>query len=193
MPEPWNFLCSPNNRRHVISMVLTMTGVALLPSSSSISLASDGVAEKFDLLSKNGNSNCSKNFLESITQMSAGTRLQGSCCTELNLHRFREQVEGLKAFSHFPEIPPDPYDVEMGLAGRLLVAYDMELTTPQLAIYSAALEKSDEGGPCCCKCWRWHVFGGLGKLLIRDRDFDADQVARVWNLSDDCGGDSHAH
>ncbi len=175
-------------------MTLTITAAAFLPLLFSASFAaSDEVREKFEYLSKNGNSNCAKAFLNSIAKMPANWRLQGSCCTEMSLHRYREQLEGLRAFSQFPEVPPNPYDVEAGLAARLLAAYDMELSAPQLAIYNAAQEKSDEKGPCCCKCWRWHVFGGLGKSLIRDRDFDAAQVAHVWNLSDGCGGDSHAH
>ena len=56
-----------------------------------------------------------------------------------------------------------------------------------------AMSESAEGGPCCCQCWRWHVFGGLGKLLIRNNGFDAGRVAKVWDLSDGCGGDSHIH
>jgi len=29
------------------------------------------------------------------------------------------------------------------------------------------MQNSDMQGPCSGKCWRWKVYGGLGKLLIR--------------------------
>ena len=51
-----------------------------------------------------------------------------------------------------------------------------------------AMATSNEKGPC--RCWRWDVFGGLGKLLIREHGFT---VAQIWNLSDGCGGDAHMH
>jgi len=59
--------------------------------------------------------------------------------------------------------------------------------------YDQAMALSSEKGPCCCECWRWHAYGGLGKLLIRDRGFDGAKLARVWDLSDGCGGEDHVH
>lgn len=144
---------------------------------------------KFDYLSQNGNSSCSASFKESIPTLPTGARLQGSCCSPMNLHRYTEQVEGLQKYSHVPEIPPDPYDIEVGLAQNLLSYYDVELTPDEQKAYDYAMINSREKGPCCCKCWRWYVYGGLGKLLIKNYGFSGEQVTEVWNLSDGCGGE----
>ena len=184
----------PTTRRGALRVfasaaALTFTSRLMPPAHA----AEDEIAKRFAFLSANGNSNCSQAFLDYIPLMPKTARLQGSCCGPMALHRYREQVEGLKAFAGIAEIAPDPYDVEAGLAQRLLVAYELELTPDQQRVYDAAMKKSAEGGPCCCRCWRWHVFGGAGKLLIRERGFDAEQVARIWDLADGCGGDSHVH
>jgi hypothetical protein len=151
------------------------------------------LAEKFDYLSKNGNSSCSTAFRESISSMPDTARIIGSCCSPMSWHRYSEQVEGLKKYRNIPEIPPDPYDIEASLAKRLMSYYDMELTPEEQTAYDYAMENSHEKGPCCCKCWRWYVYGGLGKYLIRNYKFTGEQVAEVWNLSDGCGGDEHNH
>lgn len=151
------------------------------------------VVKRFEFLSKHGNSSCARSFRDSIASLPATARLQGSCCGEMSLHRYSEQIEGLKQFRHIPEIPPDPYDVEAGLAKKLLAAYEVPLNAAEQQSYDEAIETSEEKGPCCCRCWRWEVFGGLGKLLIRERGFNGQQVAQVWNLSHGCGGDAHIH
>lgn len=181
------------SRRRLLGAVGSAAALWLASPLPESRAAEDEIAKRFAFLSANGNSNCSQKFLDSIPQMPQTARLQGSCCGPMSLHRYREQVEGLKAFASATEVAPDPYDVEAGLAQRLLVAYQLELTSEQQRIYDEAMAKSAEGGPCCCQCWRWHVFGGTGKLLIRDRGFDAATVAKVWDLSDGCGGDSHVH
>ena len=43
-------------------------------------------------------------------------------------------------------------------------------------------------GPCCCKCWRWKVYGGLGKYLIRVHHYTGQQVTDLWNVGQGCGG-----
>lgn len=156
--------------------------------------AADPIAERFEFLSANGNSNCSRTFLEGIAKMPADARLQGSCCSPMSPHRYREQVEALVKYAHIPEIPPDPYDVEAGLAQTLLAAYGTALDAGGQASYDAAMAASGEGGPCCCRCWRWSVFGGLGKRLILAYGFTAPQVAEVWDFVNGCGGDEdHVH
>lgn len=151
------------------------------------------IVERFEFLSQNGNSSCSRSFRDSIADMPADARLQGSCCSEMDLHRYSEQVAGLKRYSDVPDIPPDPYDVAAPLAQKLIVAYGQPLNPEQQKHYDLAMATSNEKGPCCCPCWRWEVFGGLGKLLIREHGFTGAQVAQIWNLSDGCGGDSHMH
>ncbi len=169
------------------------------------------VAAKFDYLSKNGNSSCSASFKDSIPSMQDNARLQGSCCSPMSVHRYSEQVEGLKKFKsalrqaqggeqsrtitgqNIDKIPDDPYDIEAGLAKELMAYYDVELTPEEQKAYDYAMQNSSEKGPCCCKCWRWYVYGGLGKYLIKNHQFTGEQVTEVWNLSDGCGGDSEHH
>jgi len=157
------------------------------------------LAAKFDYLSQNGNSSCSGTFRESITAMLDTNRLQGSCCSPMSIHRYSEQVEGLQNFKSVPsqniaEIPNDPYDISAGFAKRLISYYDIELTPEEQAAYDYAMLNSSEKGPCCCKCWRWYVYGGLAKFLIQNHGFTGEQITEVWNLSDGCGGDNeHTH
>lgn len=151
------------------------------------------IVERFEFLSRNGNSSCARAFRDSIAELPSTARLQGSCCGEMSLHRYSEQIQGLKQYSHIPDVPPDPYDVEAGLAQKLVVEYAAPLGAAEQQHYDLALATSEEKGPCCCPCWRWEVFGGLGKLLIREHGFTGAQVAEIWNLSHGCGGDAHLH
>lgn len=158
----------------------------------------EALAAQFDYLSKNGNSSCSRGFKDSIAQMPDDARLQGSCCSPMSIHRYSEQVEGLKKFKavagqDIDKIPDDPYNIEAGLAKELISYYDMGLTPEEQAAYDYAMQNSSEKGPCCCKCWRWYVYGGLGKYLIKNHGFTGEQITQIWNLSDGCGGDSEHH
>ena len=173
----------------VLSIVLAADAI----SARAEAIPDPDIIERFESLSDNGNSSCSRAFRDSIPAMPASARLQGSCCSEMNLHRYSEQIEGLKQFSRVSDIPTDPYDVAVPLAQKLLLAYQEPLSAEQQKHYDFALENSNENGPCCCPCWRWEVFGGLGKLLIREHGFTGEQVTQVWNLSDGCGGDEHVH
>ena len=121
--------------------------------------------------------------------MADGERLQGSCCAPMTFSRYEAQVEGLQTYRRIPEIPPDPYDIDVGLAKTLMGYYDLELTAEEQAVYDFAMTNSHEKGPCCCTCWRWYVYGGLGKYLIRTHGFTGEEVTEVWNLSDGCGGE----
>lgn len=150
---------------------------------------SQTVQAKFDYLSKNGNSSCSGAFKDSIKDMEDSKRLKGSCCSPMNVHRYSEQVEGLKRYINIPEIPPNPYDIEAASAKKFISYYDMQLTTVEQNAYDYAMQNSNEKGPCCCKCWRWFVYGGLGKYLIREKSFTGEQITEIWNLSDGCGGE----
>lgn len=144
---------------------------------------------KFAYLSKAGNSSCSTTFRDAISQMPDTARLQGSCCSPMSLHRYKEQVKGLKKYSDISEIPSDPYDIEASLAKKLQSYFDVQLTEQEQKEYDFAMQNSNEKGPCCCKCWRWFVYGGLGKYLIKEKGFTGQQVTEIWNLSDGCGGE----
>jgi hypothetical protein len=147
--------------------------------------------DKFTILSNANTNYCAAaDFLDS---KSDDERLQGSCCSKMDSHRYAEQVEGLKQYSGINVIPSDPYDIEVSLA-KTLVAFDREITlnAQEQETYDSAMKMSHEGGPCCCKCWRWTAFEGQAKYLITEYDFDAEQIAQVWDLEDGCGGKEHA-
>ncbi|KUM28227.1 hypothetical protein AU467_35020 [Mesorhizobium loti] len=144
--------------------------------------------ERFDYLSKNGNSTCSPKFADSIAKMPVTARLRGSCCSEMERKRYAEQVQGLTKYAAIPEIPPDPYDIAAGVAQKAMSHYDLALSPDQQRAYQYAMDHSEEKGPCCCPCWRWKMYGGLAKFLITERGFTGEQIVEVWNLSDGCGG-----
>lgn len=165
---------------------------------SSPHIVSEALAARFDHLSQNGNSSCAASFKDSIASKPDDARLQGSCCSSMSVHRYSEQVEGLEKFKsvagqNIDKISDDPYDIDAGLAKELMSYYDIELTPEEQAHYDYAMQNSSEKGPCCCKCWRWYVYGGLGKYLIKNHGFTGEQITELWNLSDGCGGDSEHH
>jgi len=112
----------------------------------------------------------------------------------MDLHHYQEQVEGLKKYTDIPQIPADPYDVPVSLAKQLF-AYQktIQLTSDQQAVYDEATKIAEEGGPCCCKCWRWNAFEGQAKYLITELNWSAREVAELWDLEDGCGGPGHEH
>lgn len=152
----------------------------------------ESLESRFAILSTSNTNFCAGPAF--INQKSDDERLQGSCCSKMDFHRYKEQVEGLKKYSNINQIPKDPYDVSVALAKELL-NYDknIQLTAEQQAIYDEAAKLSDEKGPCCCKCWRWDAFRGLAKYLITEQGFNSEQIAEIWDLSDGCGGKGHEH
>ncbi len=177
--------------RHMASLVglLLLWGSVTSAFMASAAGAIDpAVAEHFSYLSANGNSNCSQAFMDTIATMPAVARIRGSCCSPMKLDRYAKQLEGLKKYREFAEIPADPYDIEAGLAQQALRNYELALSWSEQRAYNFAMTHSDEHGPCCCQCWRWHVYGGLAKYLIHYRGFSGPQITEVWNLSDGCGG-----
>jgi hypothetical protein len=131
---------------------------------------------------------------ESIAKMSVTSRLQGSCCAPKDRHRYGEQVEALRKYATIAAIPPDPYDIAAGIAQKAISFYDLVLWPDEGRAYQHAMDNSEERGLCCCRCWRWRVYGGVGKFLIREHRFTGEQVVDVWNLSSGCGGgDEHRH
>lgn len=157
-------------------------------------LSDENLLARFEYLKSHGNSSCSSAFKNTVDMMADGNKILGSCCGPMSLHRYQEQVGGLKKYSHIAKIPADPYAVDAGLAKELWAYYDLELSAEEQTAYDYAMGNSHEKGPCCCKCWRWYVYGGLGKYLIRSHKFTGEQLTELWNLSDGCGGDEkHQH
>src|SRR5262249_44045928 len=54
------------------------------------------IANRFEYLSTNGNSNCSLAFRDAMSNMPTTARLQGSCCSPMDLARYAKQIDGLK-------------------------------------------------------------------------------------------------
>lgn len=192
-----------DRRRHVIVLLAALAGgyryafpkAAFAQAERAPDLTTETLKTKFDFLSRNGNSNCSAAFRNSISSLPEAARLQGSCCSPMSLHRYVEQVKALRTFKSaagrkIAEIPDDPYDIEARLAKKLLPYYGMRLSAEEQKRYDYAMQNSEEKGPCCCQCWRWHVYGGLGKYLIRTHGFTGEQVTQIWNFSDGCGGEA---
>lgn len=125
--------------------------------------------------------------------MSPDARLQGSCCGPMSEHRYREQLAGLSKYASLMLIPADPYDVRAGVAQQAMAWFAVQLSGKEQSLYDEAMANSVEQGPCCCQCWRWHVYGGVGKYLIGEHAFTGRQVAAIWDLSNGCGGDEHLH
>ena len=116
-------------------------------------------------------------------------RMQGACCNPMGPEKYRQQVDGLKQYADIPEVPRDPYDIEAGLAKQLL-RYDDTITLDlhDQATYDAAMAMTEDGGPCCCQCWRWYMTEGLAKFLITEQDMPAADVAEIVDLTNGCGG-----
>jgi len=150
-----------------------------------------GSIEKFKFLSAQNTNKCGM-VLENFDSLVDGDRIQGSCCSAMDLHRYQEQVEGLKKYSKYSVIPEDPYDIPVSLAKELFgYQKEINLTSEQQKIYDDAVNISRERGPCCCKCWRWSAFEGQSKYLIVNEGFEASQISELWDLQDGCGGPNH--
>ncbi|MBI4129787.1 hypothetical protein HY468_00570 [Candidatus Roizmanbacteria bacterium] len=181
----------------IAALVLGAKSQISLPSNRSIDVipaahAAPGTKEAFDYLSGQTSSYCSL-VPQTVDGYADDQTLQGACCSAMNYHRYQEQVEGLKKYNDIPQIPEDPYNISAALAKQLF-AYQQLITLneQQQAVYDQAMELSHEGGPCCCKCWRWSAFEGLAKYLITKENFDSEQIADLWDLLDGCGGSGHA-
>ena len=150
-------------RKVTVAVVIALA--VICPKHASAQVPED-LTSRFKHLSQHGNVECSVQFENSITSMPSDGRLQGSCCAPMDETRYRQQLEGLKKYADIAEVPPDPYDIPAPLAQKPMGYYDMALNKEEQAAYDYAMEHSEMQGPCCCKCWRWKVYGGLGKLLI---------------------------
>lgn len=121
-------------------------------------------------------------------------RIQGSCCGPMDMHKYQEQVEGLRKYADISQIPADPYDVSVSMAKQLFeYQRTIQLTPDQQAVYDNAMQMNNGHGPCCCKCWRWTAFEGQAKYLITELQWSAEEIAAVWLLEDGCGGAGHEH
>jgi len=182
----------------ILAGVLLALGLSVLGSRHAVArpgverglapLASGNLKQRFALLSQQHSNQCGLAGAD-FSALARNGRLQGSCCSAMVYNEYARQINGLKRYATFPEVPTDPYDISVGQAAQL-VAFDRSITlTPsQQKVYDQARKLSHEHGPCCCHCWRWTAFNGQAKMLIARRRYSAAQVAAIWNLDDGCGG-----
>lgn len=117
------------------------------------------------------------------------TYFQGSCCSSMVYSHYVAQIEGLKNYSDISAIPPDPYNVSVGLVKQLFSYYtNITLTPSQNATFNDAAGITIDHSWCCCQCWAWYAHAGLAKYLITKYGYNAIQVANVMNLEECCGG-----
>lgn len=177
--------------RPVEDSSLPEEGAPLYPEYS-LDMTQEALAARFAHLSVQGTNSCGGGK-GAVSIHPEDGKMQGSCCGAMTFHSYEEQLEGLKAYAAHEIIPPDPYDVEVRWAKEMIAyAEATPLTAEQQAVYDKAVTLSHEGGPCCCKCWHWYAYEGLAKHLIINENFSAEEIAKIWDLSDACGGD-HAH
>jgi len=155
--------------------------------------ASAGSDEKFNYLVRQTSNGCGLQR-QTVFNYPDSQRIQGSCCNKMDHHAYQEQIEALKKYKDISIIPSDPYDISAAYAKQLYkYLEEIELTSDQQTIYNEAMKMSDEGGPCCCKCWHWDAYEGLAKKLIVDYGWNSEQIAKLWDFSDACGGAGHEH
>ena len=178
----------------VLVLLTLSVGVYLFyPSSGnsrlSISVIDPVLAAQFKYLSTHGTSSCSGSFLSSIPTMPDDNMLQGSCCSPMDFDTYVKQTTFLKKYKDISQIPSDPYNISAKLAKELL-NYDktMTMTDSEQQILNSALANTKEKGYCCCRCWRWYVYEGLSKYLVRNQHFTSQQITDLLNNSDGCGG-----
>ena len=73
---------------------------------------------RFEYLSKNGDSDCSRQFMESIPNMATAGLIQGFCCNPMDAHRYVEHVKGIRRYRCIPAIPDDPYNIPCRPRGK---------------------------------------------------------------------------
>ena len=199
MDEPGLSLRAPLTRSRFLVMATAAVGAVLIRPSYSLgkselasptwmSLTDDeSLRRRFNFLSQQTSNQCNLQA-STLNSYPPTARLQGSCCSPMVYESYVRQVRALAAYDD-PDIPRDPYDVSVPLAKRL-IAYNEQilLTNSQRQIYNTAIRMADEGGPCCCHCWRWTAFEGQAKKLIVRRSYTASRLAELWNAQDGCGG-----
>ena len=170
----------------------TVLGVHLFesgaPPATQTSRSQPGTAAAFAYLSAQHSNYCSLSP-EKVMDYADDSRLQGACCSAMDIAKYEWQVKGLRRYSSIQEIPQDPYDISVAQAKELL-GYDsaLTLTTEQQQVYDTAMGMTDDKAPCCCQCWRWYMTRGLAKFLIINHSMDAEGVASIVDLVNGCGG-----
>ena len=158
------------------------------PPATQASGSEPGTAAAFAQLSGQHSNYCSLSA-DKVMGYADDARLQGACCSAMDMAKYEWQVDSLRRYSSMQEIPQDPYDISVAQAKELL-GYDgaLSLTAVQQQVYDTAMGMTDDKAPCCCQCWRWYMTRGLAKFLIINHSMGAQEVAAIVDLVNGCGG-----
>src|SRR6266852_5632834 len=123
-----------------------------------------------------------------IMRMSDSTYLQGACCNGMVLTDYQKQISELsKNYGSLSSvIALDPFNIPAQVAKADLAGLNLAMTPDQQSTFNQAPTLSSENW-CCCHCWAWDLHEGLGKILIVNHGYSAQQVAHVIDLEGCCG------
>jgi len=122
-----------------------------------------------------------------IMNLPDSTYLQGACCNGMASADYQRQVMQLQNYGSFSSfVALDPYNIPARVAKADLSALNLVLTPDQQATFDQVSNLSKENW-CCCHCWAWDFHQGMGKILIAQHGFSAQQVTTLVDLEDCCG------
>jgi hypothetical protein len=173
-----------------IATAVALSGLiyAVHATNNASSAQSETASFSFAYLAQQQSNRCSLQAAE-LASMAPTARLQGACCSAMARASYADQINGLRQYRDIAQIPSNPYDISVALAGQLVgYSESIRLTPNQQAIYQRAMQLSPEKGPCCCHCWRWQAFQGLSNYLIARPGWRAQPLGRLIGLLDGCGG-----
>ena len=122
-----------------------------------------------------------------IMRMSDSTYLQGACCNGMVLTDYQKQISELSNYASLSSVVAlDPFNIPAQVAKADLAGLSLAMTPDQQSTFNQAPTLSSEKW-CCCHCWAWDLHEGLGKILIVNYGYSAQQVAHVIDLEGCCG------
>ncbi len=122
-----------------------------------------------------------------IMRMSDSTYLQGACCNGMVLTDYQKQISELSNYASLSSVVAlDPFNIPAQVAKADLAGLSLAMTPDQQSTFNQAPTLSSENW-CCCHCWAWDLHEGLGKILIVNYGYSAQQVAHVIDLEGCCG------
>jgi hypothetical protein len=115
---------------------------------SPVAIISSGASldSRFAALSGERTNRCDLRAGE-LRQMPDEAHLQGSCCFPMERDIYAEQLHDLRPYRDIEQIPPDPYDVPVALAKRLLSYREIPLTQEQRHTYRQAMRSQSSAAP----------------------------------------------
>ena len=176
----------------IVLLSIVMIAVILTASNSMSGMSSNpgpaaaGTQAQFDYLSQTS-THCSWTDTM-IMSMSDNTYIQGACCNGMEYTDYQRQVTQLQQnYSSLSSVVAlDPYNIPAPVAKADLNGLNLALTPDQQATFDQVSTLSKENW-CCCHCWAWDIHQGMGKILISQHGFSAQQVATLLDLEDCCG------